>query len=152
MNIMRGLLAGLLLLTGAATHLGCKGSGFSSRFGIATISMPSGEMLYLKRQVRGLSFDELAISTNASVCAPANPETDYIFSELGAGSYPIFYSTSKSVLTIYHTMSLREPQQPSSNLKVVAVKLNPSEYLQMTQSFSKSGINRINVTADSACR
>jgi hypothetical protein len=68
---------------------GCKrNDSLSPRFGIAQITLPGGSSVYLKRQVRGLTYDELAISPDGDKCTPANPETDYIFDGLGAGAFP----------------------------------------------------------------
>jgi hypothetical protein len=133
------VLLGILVIQ---VQSGCTSSdSFSPRFGIAKITLPSGHDVYVKRQVRGLSYDELAISANSNPCLPADPETDYIFS--GQGPFPVFYLVSADTLVIYDSMPLKEPRSGIPHLKIVTKTLNPHEYNDMNVSWATKGIYEI---------
>lgn len=127
-------------------HLGCnRDDAFSPRFGIVPIAIPGGHVVYLKWQARGLTYDELAISPNGDRCTPANPETDYVFTGLGAGDFPVFYSTSLGILTVYDAEQLDEPKHPVPGVKIVAHWLSPGDYDGISKSFASKGISKINI-------
>ena len=110
-------------------------------FGLTKISVAGGKTIYLKRQVRGLNYDELAISANGNLCTPADSDTDYIYRE--QGPFLVFYSVSNGQLTIYNNAPLSEPRYDIPGVKVVVKTLSQPDYFELERSFAKQGITKI---------
>ena len=79
-SALLGVLGLLLVAFVCFTKLGAKADDIgASRFGMHVITMPQGNEIYAKREVRAQNFDVVAISKNPKVCESANSDTDLIF-------------------------------------------------------------------------
>jgi hypothetical protein len=108
----------VLLVLGFLRHLASQVDEIgASDFGERMIHLNNGNVIYLKREARGLNFDVVAVSENPNVCESANPETDLIFKY---DANPLNVSQSEDKLTIFWAWG--EVNQPKHHLTNVAVK------------------------------
>jgi hypothetical protein len=118
--LISALFGGLGLLLVAALvfflRLGAKVDDIgASRFGLQVITMPQGDEIYAKREVRGQNFDVVAISKNPKVCESANPHTDLIFKY---DANPLTISKSGDTLIVFWTGTLKQPTRAIGNVLV----------------------------------
>ena len=73
-----------LLVIGILT-MAC--SGLESKYGLYELKTPTGEILFLRREARGLNWDQLSLTKNANVCDAPDKSYDYIFPEAGTTLY-----------------------------------------------------------------
>jgi hypothetical protein len=91
--------------------------------GLYPIKLSNGSCVYLKREVRGLSYDAVG---NGDPCVALSPERDYIYSELGP--FDVYYTVSDREITLYSTSDLTVPPNPSGGVQVRNVKLLPLRF------------------------
>jgi len=74
----------LLLFAIAGMLSSCKAFELvKPQYGIVPVPLNDGGKLYFRREVRGLSHDELSLSADPVRCRSAKPEDDYIFQAQG---------------------------------------------------------------------
>lgn len=76
--------------------------------GAYALTLPSGEIIYFRRQAAGLNVDRLSVTKESNVCKSADESTDIIFRELGP---TLYYHFIKDELHIY---SYESPKVPTS--------------------------------------
>lgn len=74
---------------------------FASQYGLVEIDYPNGKKLYLRREARGLNYDQLSLSDSANYCSQPDPSKALIFTGLGSGAFSVFYKIENGDLHIY---------------------------------------------------
>src|SRR5581483_9660923 len=86
----------------SALLLGGCGPAVRSQFSVHEITLPSGEKVYFKRLVKGLSFntfDQLTISPDPEACREPDARRDYVFR--ARGQYDVFYRIEGDDLLVF---------------------------------------------------
>jgi hypothetical protein len=109
--------------------------------GLYPIKLSNGSCVYLKREARGLSYDVVGLSENADPCVALNPDSDYIYSEMGP--FDVYYAVSDREITLYSTSELRVPPHPSGELQVRNVRLLPLQFRDFRETYPTKGISRV---------
>ena len=121
----------------------------SPKYGSVTLRSPTAGELYFKREVRGLNYDVVALSTNPDCCVEANPRSDFIF---GSDPLPMYYSFEDNTLNLFLTSVVTSPSNFQSSVKVVQHHLSPSEFADLQKSFKDRGLELLDVPIDEKLR
>ena len=109
--------------------------------GAYAVRLSDGSYIYLKREVRGLSYDVVGLSANSDPCVALDPEVDYIYSEMGP--FDVYYSVSAHELTLYSTSEVTAPHHPSVRFQVRNIQLLPLQFRDLRNTYRTRGISRI---------
>jgi hypothetical protein len=112
------------------------------RYGIKAITLADGQKFYLKREV-GLHYDRTSLSLNGEQCKGPDDSTDYRFSGMDAGAFPIYYLPGTSSVTVYAVLAapthLRWPTTVRHEV------LDVGAYGRMAEDYKARGISRIEI-------
>ena len=115
----------------------------ASRFGMHVITMPQGNDIHAKREVRGQNFDVVAISKNPKVCESANSDTDLIFKY---DANPLTISESGNTLIVFWTGALKRPTRAIDN--VVVKQASPDTQSSDVETIDKRNVQLIDIPLD----
>lgn len=116
----------------------CLGDLNSSLYGRVAIKSPNGEELFFREEARGLSFDQISLSTNKNYCSAPNPSSDIIFQGDGV---PLFYKFEGESLHLYTVEPLKVPENFSSKIKIVVHQLNNLDLVKMKKTYKNDGLS-----------
>jgi hypothetical protein len=141
----------LLMMLILAALFSC-GPDMSPNYGIQSIILPTGQEVFVKRMVWGLNGDSLVISPSKEYCDGPNARTDYIFHELGSGSFGFYYKTESDALVLYVWSRASEPEGGVFPMKVVQNELGPIGDSEMAQKADRLGLKRMEVSIDKSLK
>ena len=123
----------------------CSLPDFSPEFAIASVKLSSGQILYFKREVRGINgnYDVIVISANSDPCASADDKADY---RLCSGREDVYYKLDGDTLHLYGSTVCGAPTQFPLQLKVEDHEIHPLDRNRFKQDYPKQGINRLVLT------
>jgi hypothetical protein len=139
------------------THESCKLPDFSSQYAIASVKLPTGQQIYFKREVRGITgnYDVIAISTNNDPCKSYDEKMDYrIYSYDKFGNY-IYYKMEGDKLHLYGVVANNSPTEEFPlNLKIENHEINFLEWEKFEGNYDKQGITRLllGIKPENKCR
>jgi hypothetical protein len=132
----------LILGTTCCTNL-------SPKYGLTVLRGTGDTDLYLKREVRGLNYDVVVLSTNKDHCAAPNADSEFIFA---SDPLPIYYSFDGNTLKLFLTSLVAQPSEFRSSVKVVQTHLSPSEFAEIQKNFRERGLERLDIPIDNKLR
>ncbi len=138
---MKKFLILILLLQGIPTS-SCI---FDSKYGLTAIESPSGEKFYFRREVRGLNYDSLSLSTSSDYCSEPDPSNAFIFHIIQP---TVFYKFEGNELHLYTTAPTETPPNFSDKTKVIQHDLNNPEFLAMSENYKDRGLEIIEPPID----
>ena len=123
----------------------CSFPDFSSEYAIAPVKLSSGQIIYFKREVRGINgnYDVIAISANSDPCASQDDKTDY---RLCSGGEGVYYKLDGDTLQLYGSKVCDAPKQFPLQLKVEEHEIHPLDRGRFKLDYPKQGINRLVLT------
>jgi hypothetical protein len=121
----------------------------SPKYGFLSLRSPQNAELYLKREVRGLNYDVLALSTNKDYCKEPNASSEFIFA---SDPLPMYYSFEGNTLNLFLTSVAAQPADFQSAIRVVQHRLSPSEFTDVQKSFKARGLELLDVPIDDKLR
>lgn len=130
---------GLSLLGCGACH------NLSPHYGVMSLAVPNGQYLYFKREVRGLNYDVVVLSTDNDYCKEPNASSDYVFA---SDPLPMYYKLENGTLSLFLTSPAAIPKIFQSSIKVVQHQLSPLEFQEIEQHYKERGIELLRVEID----
>src|SRR5437899_996831 len=121
----------------------------SPKYGFVALRSQTNGELYFKREVRGLNYDVVILSTNQDYCVEGNPHSDFIFA---SDPLPMYYSFEGNTLNLFLTRVVAEPADFQSAVKVVQHHLSPSDFAELQKAFKDRGLKPLNVPIDEKLR
>jgi hypothetical protein len=121
----------------------------SPKHGFVALRSPGNSELYFKREVRGLNYDVVVLSTNKDYCAEPNARSDFIFA---SDPLPMYYSFDGNTLNLFLTSVVAQPSDFQSTVKVVQHHLSPSEFGEIQKSFKERGLELLDIPIDEKLR
>lgn len=121
----------------------------SPKYGFVALRSPTNGELYFKREVRGLNYDVVVLSTNQNYCAESNSRSEFIFA---SDPLPMYYSFEGNTLNLFLTSVVAEPSDFQSAVKVVQHHLSPSDFAELQKTFEDRGLKILNVPIDEKLR
>lgn len=123
----------------------CSFPDFSPEYAIAPVKLPSGQVLYFKREVRGIngSYDVIAISANSDPCVSLDDKTDYY---LCSSHEDVYYKLDGATLHIYGSRVCGAPKQFPLQLRMEEHEIHPLDWKRFKLDYPKQGINRLVLT------
>lgn len=98
---------------------------FGSKYGQVVIEYPNGKKLFLRREARGLNYDQLSLSDSANYCTQPDPSKALIFNTLGSGAYPVFYKFENGELRLFSSLTEGRDSFPNGAKVVPHEEDNP---------------------------
>jgi hypothetical protein len=121
----------------------------SPKYGVVAVQSAQNAELYFKREVRGLNYDVVVLSSNRQFCEKADSKSEFIFS---SDPLPMYYNFEGNTLNLFVTSVAAQPPDFQSPVKVVQHNLSPSEFAEMQRSFKDQGLKRLDVPIDEKLR
>jgi len=118
----------------------------SSDYGVVAVKVANNREVYFKREVRGLSYDTLVISTNRSPCVMPNAESDYIYPVIGP--LELYYKTEGDSLILYGRFKADPPKNDTFTVKIVQNEIDPSEFFAIKSKTDELGLKPLKVEID----
>ena len=124
-------------------------------FGVVMLDLGTEPAVYLKRQARGLNYDEIGLSLVADRCVALDPAVDYIFKSKEP-SFGLAYRLDGDTLHVYEGIDEPAPPLKSSHFPVTVVRHPRAPSLWAESASEKQGMlgyRRVFVEFDdSVCR
>jgi len=144
----------LVLATAITVALRWSRQEFSPhKYGVKPIVLADGLKLYLKREV-GLHYDRAALSLNSDRCIGPNDATDYMFSNSGAGEFPLYFQPGKNSIIVYD-FGLNSPSRTKWTVTIKQESLlNEPHFGGREEDYQTRGISKVEISLSelSACR
>jgi hypothetical protein len=124
----------------------------SGQFGKVVIPLRSGSNVYVIREARGLSSEQLSITSNPDGCIPADPANDFI--ESNPGKTEVLYSVTAYGLTIYDDAFnhyIKEPTNEWKNIKVILSRSKDPSYDDVHSNPEKYGATLVEIPLNETC-
>ncbi|GEM_PF-3277454 len=120
------------------------GNSDPSQYAVASVSLPDGQPLYFKREVRGITgnYDVIAISANGDPCVSQDDKTDYC---ICSSTEQVYYKLDAATLHLYGSTTNRTPAKFPLQLKVENHEINPMDQERFKRDYAKQGINRLDL-------
>lgn len=120
------------------------------RYRVVEINLPGGQHAYFKREMRGLNYDGVTLSSDPRPCVPPNEGVDYVFKSLDP--LPIFWKVDGATLHIY---SGNVPTMPPSNkfsVDVIHHELAADELRELAKEPGTRGLTKLDIALDDQSR
>ena len=142
---MKSILKTLLLSVVAST--GCNSGDELSPYlyGIAEVKIAGKQSLYFKREVRGMNYDVLCLSTNKDPCAGADSKDDDVFSNFGGER--VYYKIENDSLVLF-SWTKTPSDKGRFQINVIPKELDPLERVELKKAPEKQGISYLDVKLD----
>ena len=118
---------------------------FGSGYGLVKIQAPNGEEFYFRREVRGLNYEALSLSTNSNVCAKPDPDKALVFH---AYTPVVFYRFDGNELHLYKMSTVDVPKNFSNTIKLVLHDITNPEFMALEKNYAEKGLEASKVPVD----
>jgi hypothetical protein len=126
--------------------LGCSVShSLSPQYGVISLTVSNDQNMYFKREVRGLNYDVVVLSTDGDYCREPDASSDYVFAN---DPLPMYYKLEDGTLSLYLTSLAAVPENFQSPIRVVQHQLSPLEFEEIEQHYKERGLNLLRVEID----
>lgn len=145
MNLIINVIAAIILsLLCSCTMIESSNNG--SNYGVQEINFPKQQSsIYFKREVRGLNFDALWISSNRDPCYPINKDSDIVFSAL---NHTVFYKQTADSLYLYSTSPIDWPTNNTFVVKIIYNEIGANEFFSFEESYAAHGLKKLKIEID----
>jgi hypothetical protein len=120
-----------------------------SKYGVVTLRGPDNQALFFKREVRGLSYEVVVLSTSNDHCREVDSTADYVFS---SDPLPMYYSLENNTLNLYLTVPAAPPPTFKSPIKIAQHQLSPLEFADLKKNFRDRGLQLLDIPIDDKLR
>jgi hypothetical protein len=127
----------------------CCVNNLSPKYGFLSLRSPQNAELYFKREVRGLNYDVMVLSTNKDYCKEPNASSEFIFA---SDPLPMYYRFEGNTLNLFLTSAAAQPSDFQSDVRVVQHHLSPLEFAEIRKSFKERGLTLLDVPIDERLR
>jgi len=143
---MKSILKALLL--SVVTFTGCNSGGESSpyKYGIAEVKIAGRQPLYFKREVRGMNYDVVCLSTNKDPCAAADSKYDYVFAN--SGGERVYYKIENDSLVLFSNWIGTPSDKGRFQINVIPKDLNPLDLAELQKAPEKQSVSYLDVKLD----
>jgi hypothetical protein len=117
----------------------------SHQYGVIILTVSNDQDMYFKREVRGLNYDVMVLSTDDDYCREADASSDYVFA---SDPLPMYYQLEDGTLSLYLTSPAAVPENFQSPIRVVQHQLSPLEFEDIQQHYKERGLNLLRVEID----
>jgi hypothetical protein len=124
----------------------------SGQFGKVSIRLRNGSNVYVVREARGLSSEQLSVTRNSDGCTSADPAKDYIYEN--PDRTELLYSITAEGLTIYDdpfNVYIKEPANPWADIKVSMSRSKNPYYRDVRANPEKYGATLIEIPLNETC-
>ena len=121
----------------------------SPKYGLVTLHDPENAELYFKREVRGLNYDVVVLSTNKQYCDEPDSKSEFVFA---SDPLPMYYRFEGNTLNLFLTSVVSQPPNFQSSIKVVQHHLSPSEFGDIKKHFKEKGLEQLDIPIDERLR
>ena len=121
----------------------------SPKYGFLSLRSPQNAELYFKREVRGLNYDVVVLSTSKDYCKEPNASSEFIFA---SDPLPMYYNFEGNTLNLFLTSVGTQPSDFQSEVRVVQHHLSPSEFADTQKSFKARGLELLDVPINEKLR
>lgn len=134
---------GCLVFISGMTMFSCRTvDNLKPQFGVIAVAGEDGRQFYFKREVRGLSYDVLAISLDPNPCSSANSTTDYVFT--AQGPHTVYYRIDAGKLRVFSAPPVKVPETPQGDF-VEAHLLEAPDFLELRDDYERRGLTKVDV-------
>ena len=113
------------------------------QFGIVALTVEGGRQIYFKREVRGLSYDVLAVSDDPDPCHTANDAADYVFR--AQGPLTVYYKLEGPKLVVYSASPGAASDKSEIPRLIDARLLEAPEFQQFGIKYHEKGFTKLDV-------
>jgi len=124
----------------------------SGQFGKVSIRLRNGSNVYVIREARGLSSEQLFVTRNSDGCTSADPANDYIYEN--PDRTELLYSITAEGLTIYDdpfNVYIKEPANPWADIKVTMSRSKNPYYRDVRANPEKYGATLTEIPLNETC-
>jgi hypothetical protein len=124
----------------------------SRHFGKVSIRLRTGSSVYVIREARGLSSEQLSVTRNPDGCTSADPANDYIYEN--PDRTELVYSITAEGLTIYDdpfNAYIKEPANPWADIKVTMSRSKNPYYRDVRANPEKYGATLAEIPLNETC-
>lgn len=124
----------------------------SGQFGKVSIRLRNGSNIYVIREARGLSSEQLFVTRNSDGCTSADPANDYIYEN--PDRTELLYSITAEGLTIYDdpfNVYIKEPANPWADIKVTMSSSKDPYYRDVRANPEKYGATLTEIPLNETC-
>ena len=135
---------GYLVIISALTIFSCRAvEELKPQRGIVAIPLEAERQLYFKREVRGLSYDLLTLSTDSDPCRSDDPAVDDVF--VAQGPLTIYYMIEGGRLQVYSASSVTLAKGGDIRSLVEHHLLDPLDYQRVSDTYKQQGFTKLDV-------
>jgi len=124
----------------------------SGQFGKVSIRLRNGSNVYVIREARGLSSEQLFVTRNSDGCTSADPANDYIYEN--PDRTELLYSITAEGLTIYDdpfNVYIKEPANPWADVKLTMSRSKNPYYRDVRANPEKYGATLTEIPLNETC-
>ena len=124
----------------------------SGEFGRIAIRLPNGKQVYVVREDRGLSSQQVYLTQNSDGCVSADPRNDYFINNPSRPE--LLYSVTGDGIALYDDPFQRyvmEPSVPWTNPKVSIIRSRNPYYGDIRANPEKYGVFLVKVPLNETC-
>lgn len=143
---MKSILNALIL--SVVAFAGCNSGDEPSpyRYGIAEVKIAGKQPLYFKREVRGMNYDVICLSTNKDPCAGADSKYDYVFSN--SARERLYYKIENNSLVLFDTVAEVPSDKRRFQINVIPKELHPLDFAELQKAPEKQSVYYLDVKLD----
>ncbi len=124
----------------------------ASDYAIEKVTLPNGENIYFKREIRGITgnYDVIAVSANSDPCVSCDRKKDYCVNAMWPDE--VSYKVEAGTLHLFASGGFSVPEKFPLPIKIEAHDIGASSGKQGLSSKERIGIIRLPLKAASKCR
>ena len=144
---------GWLLIVMATFMLSCHEPDFAPEYAIASVQLSTGQKIYFKREVRGITgnYDVIAISTNADPCKSYDKKNDACICTFTEN---VYYKLKEDTLHLYGSTATSLPEKTLLPVKIENHEIQPLDREKFKKNYAQQGITQLalKTTSTNKCR